>query len=164
MLLTDQRRVFSDILPPGLCEEQRNQLWHFFRAGVELGAMQRVTANTADSCRQPTPSLLSPSAVWQSWRRISKVFAGKVDAWMHLVRIAAAGDQGVTHGDLFPTTNCWSQLNKYKAAGLITTTPRPAARTGSATGGRHRLVITITPKGLDLLRMAHPIHDTDSNE
>jgi hypothetical protein len=148
--LTEQREEFAKLLPEGITPSLRLLLWHVFCAGCDFSSQGRINPNTADAiaCTAVTNNL-SATSVLQRWETVSAVFGGKLEPWMRLIRIAAAGERGLTHHDLFPRTNGWSQLKPYLQAGLLETVKQDIP--GRA--GPKVLRIRITRKGLRFLRM-----------
>lgn len=73
-------------------------------------------------------------------------------AWINLLIIAEAGDQGITRADLSQRTHGAPHrktLLRWEAAGLISSTRSP-------TRGCPVTRYQIQPKGLRLLRLPHP--------
>jgi len=93
---------------------------------------------------------IHPSVIWDRWNNVKHIFGNKTDAWMRLIRIAAAGEEGLSHADLFPRTNGWHQIHRLRDAGLVEVRRLPR-EPGCLGAPKHRIIIT--QKGLNFLRM-----------
>lgn len=142
-----QREAFQAIAPDNTDDALRSLLWHFFRVGAAYASTGSIPDFDAEICRRPAYQLVPPAVIWGRWSKVKKVFGNKLEAWMRLIRIAAAGEEGLTHKDLFPNTNGWTTLEASFAAGIIE--KRPVKDRLNRTQYR----IVITRKGLDFLRM-----------
>lgn len=144
MKLTTLREAFSQVIPEGSNQVARAALWHSFLAGAQMAETGRITRDLAEICSRPMLSLPA-AAVARQYARVKAIFGNKADAWMRLVNLAAAGDAGLTHLEMFGPQNNWTTILKYQRAGLLTVHhPKDRRRAAS---------IIITAKGLLLLRM-----------
>lgn len=149
--LKEQREIFHrSILPANADDALASQLWHVFRAGVMLGSKGKIPKFEASLCQGSAYPVIPASVIWDRWQKVKACFGNKPEAWMRLIRIAAAGPVGVSHADLFPHTNGWNQIHTMMKADLVQVHREPR-EPGQSGAPKHR--ITITWKGYRFLRL-----------
>lgn len=95
---------------------------------------------------------MTASQILNHWRAVSGVFRQKPISWLALLRIAEAGEQGISRTELSrskPCLRCKRSIKLWHEAGLITITPGAA----SPRGDNPSHIVRITPKGMWLLRI-----------
>lgn len=98
---------------------------------------------------------MTASAILNQYRRVAPVIGHKASAWVVLLTICEAADNGIDHYHLGRLVKSRGMalvptLRRWKNAGLLTSTEAPAR--GRA-GGRNRVIYMATPSLYQTLKI-----------
>jgi hypothetical protein len=98
-----------------------------------------------------TTQNITAEDIAERWQQVSKCFGNKPNAWLMLMRIAAAGEAGVKQSLIRgESENLRRTFYNWQKAGLIEIRTLPS----SQGGGQPTRVLFITSKALKLLRVS----------